>query len=185
MKKPFTLIFLLFCGLSVANAQSGSKKATVKSAPKAVAAPASSKPVEKAPAAAVKIQPRMILRDYIKMMSGDLEYMKNVVFLSEGFALDYNPVSEKTDEIIKMIASENDQRKVSDLIMNLLPKPVYFEGDFSKTASQYHSTLQLFFADHPSILVQLGENFSKAFEDEKAFQEHVFIAYQAGYYTKF
>lgn len=185
MKKPFTLIFLLFCGLSVATAQTGKKKATAPSAPKTVTAGVPSKPTENAAEKTVKIQPRMILRDYIKMMSGDLEYMKNVVFLSDGFALDYNPVSEKTDEIIKMVSSANDQRKVSDLIMNLLPKPVYFEGDFSKTASQYHSTLQLFFADHPSILMQLGENFSKAFEDEKAFQEYVFIAYQAGYYTKF
>lgn len=181
MIKFFTLTLFLAFSISAAFAQAGKKKMAGQSAPKTVAAKAAVSP--EIPAG--KAQPRMITRDYIKMVSGELEYMKQVVLLSDGFALDYNPVDEKTVEMVKTVAAANDQRTVADIIMSQLPKPVFYEGKVQQSAMEYHGVLELFFSNHPSVLEQLGEKFNAAFQDPKVFMESVSMAFNAGYYTKF
>jgi hypothetical protein len=185
MRKLSTFLALLFCCFSVAFAQSGQKKKAVKPASKSAVVSVEKPSVSGDAKAGPKAKARMILRDYIKMISGDATYMNNVVFLGDGFALDYNPVDEKVQEMIKAAASINDQRSIADIIVNVLPKPVLIEGDNGKTASHYHATLQQFFADNSGILEQLGEKFALAFEDQKSFEESIFMALQSGYYTKF
>lgn len=127
---------------------------------------------------------RLVTHDFVKMVSGDPEYMKNIVMFGESFAYDFNKEDEKMAEITKMVAANNNSRSVADVITSVLPKPVFYKSN-EETAAQYHAVLEQLLAENPSLGTLLGENFMKIFQDEKIFAEHVVAVLSKGYFTKF
>jgi len=123
---------------------------------------------------------RFVSNDFLKALSADEAYLKRVVVVSDQFILDYNELTPKAEEILKMLAEKNSGLPATELIVNYLPKIGKFDSQ-QEIVSTYHAQLELLMQTYPSLMQFLGESFSKVFNTEEAFSKAVFEAMEKGH----